>query len=307
MVFGQARKPILMVVPSDNFCLDHGYSSVFEVQGQQKTYPDYKKALQSDDQLRLVITKMGTIMADRGFPLKDLEQELKSLENAAADRMMLMSSTSGAAIYETPIDQLKRSAQADIILNLDYDIKRQGPQQYITFNLRALDSYTNKQVAGAAGTGKPSAAASADLLLEEAVLSHMDAFNSQLMNHFQEMFDKGREVSITILVWDNALVTLQDEFDYDGYTDELGFIIEDWFADNTVEGRFSTTVATESQMKFEQVRIPLFFERRGREYAMDTRRFANQLRTFLRGAPFQIDAKIYQKGLGEAWLILGEK
>ncbi|MCF8349701.1 MAG: DUF6175 family protein [Bacteroidales bacterium] len=305
--YGQAKKPTLMVVPSDNFCYERGCMSSFDVQGQTKRYPDYRKALQENDQIRMVITKMGSIMAQRGFPMKDLEQELKNLETESAEIMMLSSKTSGAAIYETPVDKLKRVANADIILDLDFDIKRQGPQKYVTFNLKALDAYTSKQVAGAAGAGQPSTAASVDLLLEEAVLSHMDNFNDQLMDHFQDMFDNGREVTITLLIWENAMFDFYDEYTYEGITEELGFILEDWFAMNTVNGRFSTSDATESRMEFEQVRIPLFYERRGREYAMDARRYVNELRKCLRDEPFMIESKIYQRGLGEAWLILGEK
>lgn len=307
VLFGQAKKPTLMVVPSDNFCREHDYTSTFELQGQEKVYPDYRKAFQNNDQLRLVITKMGNIMAQRGFPLKDLEQELKNLKNISAEKMMLSSETSGAAIYESPIDRLKRNARADIILDLDFDIKSQGPEKYIVFNLKALDSYTSKQVAGVAGSGEPSTAATADLLLEEAVLSYMDKFNAQLMEHFQNMFEKGREVTITLLIWENAMVDFYTEFTYDGITDELGFLLEDWLAENTVKGRFTTATATGNQMKFEQVRIPLYFERRGRERSMDTRRYVNQLRKFLQDEPFMIESRIYQRGLGEAWLILGEK
>ncbi len=306
-VWGQAKKPTLMVVPSDRFCLSEGYMSTFQVQGTEKSYPDYRQALQKDDELRLVITKMGSIMANRGFPLKDLEQELKSLETQQAEQMVISSRTSGAEIYESPIDRLRRTAKADIILDLDFEIKRQGPEKYISFNLKALDSYTSKQIAGAAGAGKPSTAASADLLLEEAVLSYMDGFNAQLMEHFNNMFDQGREVAITIMTWENAPIDFYSEYTYDGITDELGFLLEDWLAENSVKGRFTTATATESRMKFEQVRIPLYFERRGRQRAMDTRRFVNQLRKFLRQAPFHIESSIHQRGLGEAWLILGEK
>ncbi len=306
-VFCQAKKPTIMVVPSDNFCQKNGYMSEYEIQGKTISYPDYQKAFQNDDQIRLVITKMGAIMADRGFPMKDLEQVLKSLNNKEAELALLSSKTTGASIYETPIDQLKRVAKADIILDLDYNIKKNGPQKYITFILKGLDSYTNKQVAGAAGSGEPSSAATSDVLLEEAVLSYMDNFNDQLMTHFEDMFEKGREVTISIMIWDDAMFDLEEEFTYDDVTDELGFLIEDWLADNTVEGRFSTTDATENQMKFEQVRIPLYFEHNGKQRAMDTRRFTNQLRSYLRKDPFLIDSKIYQKGLGEVWLILGEK
>ena len=99
----------------------------FQNQGATQTLPDYKVALQTDPDLRLVITKMGQIMADRGFPLKDLETELKNISQENAENSLLTSSSSGAALAETPIDVLKRTAKADIILDLDFEIKRQGP------------------------------------------------------------------------------------------------------------------------------------------------------------------------------------
>ncbi len=305
--FSQAKKPTIMVVPSDNYCIERGYVSTMEVQGKIHEFPDYKAALQHDNQLRMVTTKLGSLMAERGFPLQDLEQMLKNINSREAEQMMLASETSGSGIFESPVDRLKRTANADIIMDIDFDVKEQGPERYIVFNLRGIDSYTGKQIAGAAGTGKPSMAASADLLIEEAVLSYMDKFNGQLMDFFSEMFEKGREVTINLFVWEDALVSFQDEYDFQGFYDELGFHLEDWLAENAVEGRFTTSVATDSKMTFTQVRIPLYFERRGVERAMDTRRYVNQLRSFLRDAPFNIESKIYQRGLGEAWLILGDK
>ncbi|MBU2650751.1 MAG: hypothetical protein KKA81_07440 [Bacteroidetes bacterium] len=307
LLFSQAKKPIIMVVPSDNYCVEHGYTLTVNANGVDQTIPDYKKALQQDEDLRLVMIKMGTIMSDRGFPLKDLEQTLKSIDSQSAELSMLSSKSSGAAVMETPIDILKRTAKADIILDLDFVKKRQGPNNYITFTLKGLDAYTNKQIAGAAGAGKPSAASTVDVLLEEAVLSHMDNFNAQLMTFFDDMFANGREVTLVIRVWDNADVDLEQEYDVDGLTDMLSFHIENWLADNTVSGRFSTIDATETMMRFEQVRIPVMYEYNGREIAMDTRRFANNLSKYLSGAPYNIDSKLYQRGLGEAWLILGEK
>ncbi len=306
-LFGQAKKPILMVVPSDNYCVQHGYTTTLNVNGENRTFPDYRKALQQDEDIRLVMIKMGTIMADRGFPLKDLEQSLKSIESQSAEESMLSSKSSGAAIMETPIDILKRTAKADIILDLDFVVKRQGPSNYITFTLKGLDAYTNKQIAGAAGAGSPSSAATIDVLIEEAVLSHMDNFNAQLMSFFEDMFANGREATLVIKVWDNADIDLEQDFEVNGFTDMLSFHIENWLADNTVSGRFSTIDATETMMRFEQVRIPVMMERNGREIAMDTRRYISNLSRYLSDAPFNIESKIYQRGLGEAWLILGEK
>lgn len=305
--WGQAKKPVIMIVPSDIFCVSHGYTVNVNANGKDEVLPDYKKAMQGSDELRMVITKMGAIMTERGFPLKDLEQTLKSIDTQSAEISMMTSKSSSAAIKETPIDVLKRTAKADIIMDIDFNVKRQGPNNYITFVLKGLDAYTNKQVAAATGTGKPSSSATADLLLEEAVLSHMDAFNGQLTNFFNDMFTNGREVTIALRIWDNAGVDFEQDFNYKGTNDQLSFHIENWFTENTVSGRFSTIDATATMMKFEQVRIPMMFNLNGREVAMDTRRYISNLSKFLAGPPFNLDNKIYQRGLGEAWLIIGEK
>ncbi|GAB1414793.1 hypothetical protein MASR2M117_01990 [Paludibacter sp.] len=308
LLFSQAKKPTIMIVPSDAFCVQKGFFTVFNQNGSEQKIPDYKKTMQEDSQIRLVITKMGSIMADRGFPLKDLEQTLKSIETESAELSMMTSKSSGAPISESPIDILKRTAKADIIMDLDYSVKRQGPNQIITFNIRGLDAYTNKQVAAAAGVGAPSSFATADLLLEEAVLSHMDGFNGQLSKHFDDMFKNGREVIVVVRKWSGSDVDLEEEYTVNGETEELSTHIENWMAANTVSGRFSTVDATENVLKMEQVRIPMMYTNTsGREIAMDTRRFVSNLSKYLSDKPFNLVSKVYQRGLGECWLIIGEK
>lgn len=304
--FGQAKKPTIMVVPSDRYCISHGYSITFDNQGTQVTLPDYKKAMQSDAELRLVISKMSGIMADREFPLKDLEQELKNIANENAESSVL-TGKDGGSIVESPIDALKRTAKADIIMDLDYTITQQGPKRSINFILNGLDAYTSKNIASSTGAGAPSSSASAELLLEEAVLSHMDEFTGRLMKHFEDMFANGREVKIMVKLFDGSPIDLNEEFDYNGNTDELGVLIEDWMAENTVSGRYSLADGTENFQRYEQVRIPLYYERNGKQRAMDTRVFANNLKKFLSESPFMLDSKVYMRGLGEAWVVIGEK
>jgi hypothetical protein len=137
------------------------------------------------------------------------------------------------------------------------------------------------------------------VLLEEAVLSHIDNFNTQLQSHFDDMAANGREVALRIRVWSSFDGDLESE--YDGV--ELRDIIEEWVAENTVSGRFSTTDATETIMQFEQVRIPLYNEK---NRPMDTRAWAVGLQRMLRDK-YQIEAKLMMKGLGQAQLVLGEK
>ena len=74
--------------------------------------------------------------------------------------------------------------------------------------MQGLDAYSDKQIAGASGTGQPSFTAEMPVLLEEAVLAHVDNFNVQLQSHFDDMFANGREIVLElkhgvhgILIW----------------------------------------------------------------------------------------------------------
>lgn len=297
--FSQAKKPTIMVVPSDVWCNTNGYMMEFDNQGKVVKVPDYKKAFQENADLLLVISKINELMADRGFPLKNLESSLKSLESDAAEDAML-TSKGGGEVNESPIDKLKKVAKADIWMQMTWTVNLTGPKKSITFNLQGLDAYTDKQIAGASGTGEPSFTAELPVLLEEAVLSHLDNFNVQLQSHFDDMFTNGREMILRIKTWNTWDYDLESE---DFGDDELSSLIENWVSDNTVQGRFNTSDATENMMLFEQVRIPLFDES-GR--AIDARKWANGLRKHLQDT-YQIESKLMMKGLGQAQLVLGEK
>lgn len=300
-LFGQAKKPTLMVVPADVWCNKNGYVQEFENMGMMENISDYKTAMKSSSDLMNVISKINILMTDRGFPLKDLSATLRSIEQNQAMNRATQSKSSGALIAESPLDILKRQAKADILLEVDWTVNSTGPKRTITYNLRGLDAYTGKQIAGAQGTGAPSFAVDIPTLLEEAVLSNMDHFTAQLQSHFDDLFANGREVIVDVMVFENDF-GLDLEKEYNGQ--ELTEIIDDWMAMNTVNHRFSKSDASENFILFEQVRIPLLREN---GMAMDTEYFVRELSKFLKAAPYNIPSKISTRGLGRCVLILGEK
>lgn len=301
MMSGQAKKPTIMVIPADAWCNANGYMMNYENQGNTTRIPDYERAVQEDMDLLNTITKIGELMAERGLPLKDLAASIRSINQASAENEMTTSRTSGAAIAETPLDRLLTRAKADILVELSWRVNTVGPKNSVTYTLRGLDAYTNKQVAAAQGTGPASFSAEIPVLIEEAVLENMDNFIGQLQAHFDDLLSNGREVGLEIRMFDNGLgASLEDEFD--GM--ELSEIIDEWVAQNTVNHRYSLTDATEDMMVFEQVRIPLYREN---GMPMDTRHFASNLRKYLRKTPYNMTSKLVTKGLGKAILIIGEK
>lgn len=297
--YTQAKKPTIMVVPSDVWCNQNEYMMVFDNQGTTVKIPDYKRAFQENSDLLAVISKINGLMAERGFPLKNMESVVKTLESESAENAML-SSKSGAGVVESPIDKLKKVAKADIIIQLTWTLNSTGPKKSVTFNLQGLDSYTDKQIATATGTGAPSFSVELPVLLEESVLAHIDNFNVSLQKHFDDMFENGREIIIRVKKFDSWTGDLEKE--YDGK--ELSTILEDWMTANAVKGRYSTSDATENMILFEQVRIPLY-DINGK--AIDARGFAKNLQDFLKKSPYIIPNRLMMKGLGQAVIVLGEK
>lgn len=297
----QIKKPELMVIPSDVWCISNGYYTEVENMGVTAKVPNYKQALQENMGLKLAIAKLNDLMAERQFPLKSLEQEIKNLEQRRMEDNMTMSKA-GNELAESPLDEVARMAKCDIILELSWELKDFGPKHSLAYILEARDAYTGKAIGAASGTGAPSMSADVDVLLEEAIVANMDNFNNRLMDHFSEMQTIGREVSLDIKVFANNAAGIDLETEYNG--EELIDIINNWLQVNTIQGRFSMPYASENVANFTQVRIPVYDER-GR--AIDANGFAKQLAKMLKKEPYNIPAKVLVKGLGRAVIILGEK
>ncbi len=296
---GQAKKPSLMVIPDDTWMTQNGYMTKVDNQGEETYVPDYNKALNENPNLKLVINKIGGLFADRGFNLVDLSAKLQSLKTKAAEDAV-NTSKSGAAVATNPMDQLLQTARPDIAIRLLYKLKQTGPKKSVTFDMTAIDAYTLENVANASGTGLPTIGGDEDALLEEAVLSHVDNFAESMQTYFDDIIENGRKINLDIKVWDSSDVDLEEE--YDGT--ELGEIIDDWVNANTVNHRYSNDGGTEHSIEFTGVRMPLYNEK-GK--ANDARAFAQQLRKYLAGAPYNLVCKVQPRGQGRAILAIGEK
>lgn len=297
----QIKKPELMVIPSDVWCITNGYYTEVENMGITAKVPNYKQALQENMGLKLAIAKLNDLMAERQFPLQSLEQTIKNLEQRRMEDN-LTTSKAGNEIAESPLDEVARAAKCDIILEISWEMKDFGPKHSLSYILEARDAYTGKSIGAASGTGAPSFSADVDVLLEEAIVANMDNFNNRLLDHFTEMQTIGREIILDIKVFANNAAGVDLETEYNG--EELVDIIENWLQLNTVQGRFSRQYSSENVANFTQVRIPVYDDR-GR--AIDANGFAKGLAKMLRQEPYNIPCKILVKGLGRAVIILGEK
>jgi hypothetical protein len=298
--FCQYKNPTLMILPSDNWCVQRYFITEYDNQGSKIKVPNYKQAFQEDTEIGQVISKIGSLMIDRGFTLKDAEQEIKNLEQQSIEDAMTTSSTSSSSLAESPLDRLKRRAKSDIIIQISWTLNKDQSGRSVNFILEAFDAYTSKRVAASTGTGNSSPTLPIPVLLQQSINNNIDLFVSQIKSHFTDCFENGREATIRIKRWQNWKDNLETEFD----GKELSEIINNWMHKNTIKGKFNTTDVTENIMTFEQVKIPVYDDQ-GK--SLDSRMFLRELQKYLKSTPFNIDSKLMTRGIGESILVLGEK
>ncbi len=292
----KAKKPVIMIVPSDNWMTQNGFSSAINNQGKQDFIYDYGKAFANNFELISVISQVNGLFQSREFPLKSLEEELKKINNdQIADDAM--ESENGVAFEQNKFEKILQTAQADIVIYLSWNKYKNGIQNSLRIILEAKDPVTRKAIASQQSISQPSSSATIDILLEEAVLNVIDNFNAKLQAHFDDMFTNGREVNFRI----KKLQNWDGDFNKQYNGKDLTEIIEDWFLSNTVKGRF-TLNATKNSISVEQARIPLFDEKGS---PLDSRAFARKLRKYLNGAPYNIPCNVTGVKLGEAIISVG--
>lgn len=289
------KKPTLMILPSDNWCTQRYFTMEYDNQGVMERIPNYKQAFQEDIELGPVISKVGELLTNLGYNLKDAEMELKNVSTRTAEDNVTLSKSSGAQLSESPLDMFKRKAKADIIIQLGWVVN----SSTISFTLEAFDAYTSKRIATSTAT-ESRVGNAIPLQLQAAVQKHVKPFDKQLDVYYSNMKSNGREVLLTIRTWDNWDNDLESEYG----DEELLSHIQQWLTNNAVKGQFNLSDATENFAQFEQVMIPLTNDK---GVAMDARSFARGLQKYLNSAPFNIQSKLMMRGLGEAILVLGEK
>lgn len=289
-----------MILPSDNWCVQRYFITEFDNQGTKTKVPNYKQAFQEDAEIGQVISKIGSLMIDRGFSLKDAEQEIKNLEQQSAEDNMTQSNATNSALAESPLDKLKKRAKSDIIIQITWSINKTKEGRSVNFTLEALDAYTSKRIASSSGTSAISANDVIPVMLQQAVNINIEPFVSQLQSHFTDIEENGREITIRIKRWQNWTNNLETEVG----GKEISDVINEWMQKHTVKGKFNVSDVTDNIMNIEQVRIPLLD---AEDKATDARTFLKELQKYLRTAPYNIDSKLMIRGLGEAILVLGEK
>lgn len=266
----KAKKPRLMIVPSDALMAKLELLEATDDAGDYNFYQHYKLAF-LDDELKACIVKFEELMRERGFPLTNLEMALKKAQDNPD--------------YVLPID---------IRIDLNYKMTKQGPRDILYAEFAGFDMTSFKNVASASGQSSPAIGATAIALLQEAVIDKIDPFCSQLQQTFEEWATTGREGSLMIR---DSQGRLDQEFG--GQT--LEELIESFLESNCVGGSFNVDNSEDEVFQASQIMMPLFDES-GR--AIDGRRFFKPLEKQLKNLGFKTKIRNIGGSIGQVEITL---
>ncbi len=302
--WAQAKKPKLMIVPATTWCNQNGFVSSYynEIEGSTQKIPDYQKAFDENEYISMVIGAMQDFMTNNGYEVIDLKSQLAKLKNRAARDNV---TTAGGGLRQSPIDELNKTAKADINVEVHYSIKKDGPYKYIEFNVSAVDPYCSKPVStGNMGRGSSQSSTEVVNQLDEAVLSFKDKFCSDMDRYYNNLWNNGRQIVLRCTLAENAGIDYETE--YDG--EELSTLIEDWVSEHAMKGNYTLEDKTENEVLFDDVRIPMLYtdSKTGKTRGNTADSFARDLRKYLESTT-GVRCKTDVIGLGEVNIILGGK
>ncbi len=291
--------PTVMVLPDKTWCNANDYVTRTERNGRTRVSEKYDEAFLNSD-LKNVVVQLNNLLKENGLPPKDFGATSELDDDEEAEEELFEGAESGSELAQDPYEMALNKLKPDIILKIGWDVNKVGFNYTVSYRLEALDSYSGKSIA-AVTAETPTVKTTVPLAacIKNAATEHMSNFASKLQEHFDDIQENGREITMTLRIIGNGNGT---NFNSEFGGKELATIVHEWLHDNTVNHVFSQRNATRNRLQFEQVRIPLK-DSRGVTY--QARQFATQLQNYLKG--LSITAENTTKGLGSGRLYIGEK
>ena len=240
--------PTIVVIPSDRLLKTYGAIGCNIVDGKEIYTRNYNRYLVNNSNNKAIISIIQNKFVSLNFPLSDLEQTLKSLNNQS-----LQDAADG--FIKDPKTLLLTTVSPDIILELDYEFKRDFNSRDLTkynlsYTLNAIDAYTNKVFSTQTFQGLEGN--SLESILKRNLDKNIDKLSSEINNYFADIVYRGREITVRFAVEKGSNIKLSDEsIEGETYTD---WII-DYIKTNAKKGTYVMQRNTDNELYFVNVRI----------------------------------------------------
>lgn len=177
-----------------------------------------------------------------GYPLNDLEQTLKQLNNRSiTDEADMLAKDTKTLLLNI--------AKPDIIAEFDYktSLNQKTFKKSLNYTLTFIDAYTNKVIS-------TKTSSSDEKNFTQSLREQMPAISKELQRYFSDILTKGREISVRITVDSSSNINLQDE-SIEGQI--YANWIDDYMDTNTVKGTYRLNTNTKYELSYTNVRIAI--------------------------------------------------
>ncbi|MCI6861983.1 MAG: DUF6175 family protein [Prevotella sp.] len=252
-------QPKIMVVP-------------YTTEGQ-----DIRQIIETDPNMRVVLSKIREAFDSRGFTTVDFETKLKA---QSANNGLSQSSSGNGMDLKAMIIQ---GSGADIYVEAEYQISNPAVGEAgVKVLLKACDVSTGASLASKDAFSGVFRTSDIGRLAGTAVEKIADDFLSVIQMKFNDIVTNGRSINVNLKISDGSMVTFTKE--YDG--EELADLINDWMADHAYQNNFHVQGQTELEIIFDDVRIPLK-DANGRNY--NIQQFDREIRQFFRSHGIKVE------------------
>jgi hypothetical protein len=245
------NNPTIMIIPSDELLSRIGCMKSIENQGKTSYVRDYNAAYLNDGNLKFTIASIEQFFASANYPLENLQQQLKSIENNnaldEADNVVTDART-----------KLMNTARPDFVLDLDYkseqDPSSRNPKTILSYTLTCIDVYTNKAIGSLtrANVGEVESGRTVESLIKDDLQKNLPTLQKQIQQRFKDEIENGVEVTLRITTMNNANLNLGDEC--------LGTVnyndwVNDWLKKNTINATYKPVINSDKELRYTNVRI----------------------------------------------------
>lgn len=300
-VASQEHVARLMIIPSDSFCLAKGCAISDKVDSDGVIKPEIGKAIMESDEFVAILGKLNALFANSGFEVDNIQNELKKMSNESILTKLKIHGKENV-VQETPKELLLRTSNVDFVLPLDFSFIELNGEYNLLVRLRCNDAYNGTEVAALYKSEVFPSTMEISEMLELMIAESLPLFIESINKYYEQLFIKGREVKMTLIMSYPFKRLFDENFTYNGHEQRLDSLVINWVKENSMNGEYSIELINSGQISFTSVHLPMIFTRNGRTRNMDSRTFVNSLRKYLTTEPFFIDSKAYYFGLGEAWL-----
>lgn len=240
---------------------------------------DIRTILEEDVNKRIILTKIKEAFDSRGFTTVDFTAKLKTVN------------TNNVFMADNKTDlktQIVQQSGADIYVEAEMNVLLSGSGNSVKIILTAYEISTGNSLANKVGESNKFYTDDIGKLATKAIESCAEDFLNTMQMKFTDIVENGKSIQVNFGCDMNSAYTMSSEVGTEGLL--LSDEIELWMEQAAYKNNYHIQGTTDSQMIFDDVRIPLKDPVNGRNY--NPNKFAMEIFKFMRSLGLQVSRDI---------------